>query len=70
MQRFISEKVVQPRVRVVPKEYREGHLSHHKQVKYLFLKYSQEGCDAIFIRRADFVHFLFSELEISSLFCS
>lgn len=48
MLRFISEKVVQPRVIVIPKDYREGHLNHRKQVKYLFLKYAQEGCDAIF----------------------
>jgi hypothetical protein len=65
---FISERVAQPVVRVVPKENSEGHLNHHKQVKYLFLKYAQEGCDTIFVRGADFLHFLFSELETSNLF--
>lgn len=56
--------------RVVPKENSEGHLNHHKQAKYLFLKYAQEGCDSIFTRGADFLHFLSSELEVSRLFGS
>lgn len=66
--RFIRERVAQPMVRVVPKENSEGHLNHHKQVKYLFLKYAQEGRDTIFIRGADFLHFLFSELKTSNLY--
>lgn len=57
-------------VRVVPKEYSEGHLNHHKQAKYLFLKYALEGFDTIFIRGTNSLHFLFSELEASNSFGS
>lgn len=67
--RFIRERVAQPKVRVVLEEDNKGHLNHHKLVKYLFLEYSQEGCDTVFIR-ADFLHFPVSELEVSSLSCS
>lgn len=68
--RFIGAKVAQLTVRVVPKEYSERHLNHHKQAKYLFLKYAQEEFDTIFIRGTNSLHFLLSELEASNLFGS
>lgn len=65
--RFISERVAQPMVRFPLKEDRDGHLTHRKQVKYLFLRHAQEGHDTLFVRGADFLHFLFSESEATKL---
>lgn len=65
--RFISERVAKPMVRFPLKENRDGHLTHRKQGKYLFLKHAQEGHATLFVRGADFLHFLSSELEATKL---